>query len=87
MHAFEFDEEKSRSNFIKHSINFRDAQKLWDDPNLLQARAKSENEPRYLVIGKIRSKHWSAVITYRDDVIRIISVRRARKAEVALYES
>jgi hypothetical protein len=38
-------------------------------------------------IGKIGDKHWSAVITYRNEKIRIISVRRARKEEVAIYES
>jgi uncharacterized DUF497 family protein len=37
--------------------------------------------------GKIREKHWSAVITYRGDKIRIISVRRSRIEEVQQYES
>jgi uncharacterized protein len=40
-----------------------------------------------LVIGRIDGKCWSAVVTYRDGNIRLISVRRARKSEVALYES
>ena len=44
------------------------------------------DEPRYLVIGRIAAKHWSAVITYRSESIRIISVRRSRPEEVALYE-
>ncbi|MBI1882743.1 MAG: BrnT family toxin [Chlamydiae bacterium] len=38
-------------------------------------------------MGKIKEKHWSAIITYRDLKVRIISVRRARKEEVQLYES
>jgi len=87
MSEFEFDTNKSSSNFDKHGINFIDAQELWLDPDLLQVKAKSEDEQRYLVIGTIAEKHWSAVITYRDDTIRIISVRRSRKAEVLLYES
>ena len=87
MSEFEFDTNKSSSNFDKHGINFIDAQELWLDPDLLQVNAKSEDEQRYLVIGTIAEKHWSAVITYRDDTIRIISVRRSRKAEVLLYES
>ena len=49
--------------------------------------AKTEAEPRYLVIGLIDGKHWSAVVTYRDENVRIISVRRSRTEEVALYES
>jgi uncharacterized DUF497 family protein len=87
MSAFEFDATKSEANHIKHGIDFIDAQRLWDDPLLLEIPAKTEDEPRYLVIGFIDGKHWSAVITYRESVIRLISVRRARTEEVTLYES
>ncbi len=84
---FEFDEAKSQANLLKHGINFVDAQALWDDPRLLEIPAKTEDEPRYLMIGLINGKYWSAVITYRGASIRLISVRRSRTEEVALYES
>ncbi len=84
---FEFDETKSQANLLKHGINFVDAQDLWNDPSLLEIPAKTEDEPRYLMIGLIQRKHWSAVITYRGAVIRLISIRRSRTEEVALYES
>ena len=84
---FEFDEAKSESNRDKHGIDFVDAQLLWTDPNLLQIPAKTIDEPRCLVVGLIQEKHWSAVITFRNENIRIISVRRSRSEEVALYES
>ena len=87
MHAFEFDPAKSKSNLVKHTIDFIEAQLLWNDPMLLEIAAKTEDEPRYLVIGLIDGKHWSAVMTYRGTTIRLISVRRARAEEVALYES
>lgn len=87
MLTFEFDESKSQTNLSKHGINFVDAQLLWDDPRLLEIPAKTEDEPRYLVIGLINGKHWSAVLTYRGVNIRLISVRRSRTEEVALYES
>jgi uncharacterized DUF497 family protein len=87
MFSFEFDAAKSKSNLAKHSIDFVEAQLLWNDPSLLEIEAKTEDEPRYLVIGLIGEKHWSAVITYRGPHIRLISVRRARTEEVALYES
>lgn len=87
MISFEFDEAKSEANLLKHGINFVDAQALWDDPSLLEIPAKTEDEPRYLMIGLINEKHWSAVITYRGAKIRLISVRRSRTEEVALYES
>lgn len=86
MFTFEFDEAKSQANFLKHGINFIDAQALWHDPFLLEIPAKTEDEPRYLIIGLINAKHWSAVITYRGANIRLISVRRSRTEEVALYE-
>jgi uncharacterized DUF497 family protein len=84
---FEFDEAKSQSNREKHGIDFVEAQELWEDPQRLEIPARTEDEPRYLVIGKIGDKHWSAVITYRNEKIRIISVRRARQEEMAIYES
>ena len=84
---FEFDESKSKSNFQKHGIGFTAAQALWDDSNLLEIPAKTLDEPRFLVIGIIDQKHWSAVITYRNGKTRLISVRRSRDEEVTLYES
>ncbi|NOU41951.1 MAG: BrnT family toxin [Methylotenera sp.] len=87
MITFEFDETKSQANLLKHGINFFDAQQLWNDPMLLEIPAKTEDEPRFLMIGLINTKHWSAIITYRGANIRLISVRRSRTEEVALYES
>lgn len=87
MFLFEFDTRKSQSNLEKHGIDFVQAQLLWLDPDLVEIPAKTADEPRYLVIGKIGANHWSAVITYRSENIRIISVRRSRVEEVKLYES
>ncbi|MCY7392006.1 MAG: BrnT family toxin [Leptolyngbyaceae cyanobacterium CAN_BIN12] len=84
---FEFDPSKSQSNQEKHSINFVEAQRLWADADRIEILAKTEDEPRYLVIGKILQKYWSAIITYRNGKIRIISVRRSRVEEVEIYES
>ena len=87
MNVFEFDAVKSESNRAKHGIDFVEAQRLWNDPMLLEIPAKTDDEPRFLVIGRIDGSHWSAVVTYRGSNIRLISVRRARTEEVALYES
>jgi uncharacterized DUF497 family protein len=84
---FEFDATKSGSNKMKHGIDFKEAQKLWDDPALIEIPVKISDESRFLVVGKISGKFWSGIITYRNDKIRIISVRRARKEEVDIYES
>jgi uncharacterized DUF497 family protein len=84
---FEFDPTKSLTNRDKHGINFDEAQALWKDGHRLEIQAKFMDEPRFIVIGKIKDQHWSAVITYRDENIRIISVRRSRTEEIKLYES
>jgi len=84
---FEFDSKKSNSNKAKHGIDFGEAQALWDDPDLIQIPVKTTDESRFLAIGRISGKHWSAIITYRADKIRLISVRRARQEELEIYES
>ena len=85
--GFEYDPEKSAENKRKHGVDFEEAQALWSDPALLEIPARLSDEPRWVIIGKLADKHWSAVITRRDDNVRIISVRRSREEEVKIYES
>ena len=87
MISFEFDAAKSETNRTKHGIDFVEAQDLWLDPMLLEIPVRTDDEPRYLMIGLIDRKHWSAVITYRGTNVRLIAVRRARTEEVEIYES
>ena len=84
--SFTYDLHKSRKNMAKHGIDFVQAQRLWDDPNRQEVPARKIDEERSMVIGRIEDKVWTAIITYRDDVIRIISVRSARKEEIERYE-
>jgi uncharacterized DUF497 family protein len=83
---FEFDPKKSDANREKHGIGFDEATLLWDDERRIEIPARTEDEPRYLIVGRIDRRHWSAVVTYRGDKTRIISVRRSREEEVRLYE-
>ena len=83
--AFEFASEKSAANKSKHGIDFIEAQEIWTDVERLEIPARSRDESRHQVIGRIGEKTWSAFITYRNDKIRIISVRRARPDEEARY--
>ena len=87
MHSFEYDKQKSESNKAKHGIDFVEAQALWLDSNLIEIPALTIDESRFLVIGKVLDKHWSAVVTYRNGIIRLISVRRSRTEEIEIYES
>lgn len=84
---FEFDNHKSESNRSKHGIDFPAAQALWEDSDRVEIPARTEDEPRIMVIGRIGNRVWSAVITYRGEAVRIISVRQASRKEVAIYES
>ena len=84
---FQFDVSKSHANQLKHGINFVEAQILWNDTNRQEVPTRTVNETRWLVIGLINRAHYSAVVTYREDQIRLISVRRACKEEVRIYES
>jgi uncharacterized DUF497 family protein len=82
---FDYDENKSVSNKRKHGIDFEEVQVLWDDANLVELDVAYEGEPRFIVIGIIDGKNWTAVITYRGETIRIISARRSREKEVDIY--
>ena len=82
---FEFDEAKSSTNKRKHGIDFVDAQAVWNDPDRLEVAARSVDESRWQVLGRIGHTVWSAFVTYRDEKTRIISVRRARPEEEARY--
>ena len=85
--VFEYDPHKSAENKRKHGIDFELAQRLWADAGLVQIPARTTDEPRWLLIGRIEERHWSAIITRRGENIRLISVRRSRDEEVELYES
>jgi uncharacterized protein len=86
MLEFEFDPDKSAANRVKHGIDFTAAQSIWRDTHRIEVPARTTDEPRWMVIGQINGQCWSAVMTYRDERVRIISVRRSRESEIAIYE-
>jgi len=83
---FEFDKRKSQMSKKKYGIDFIEVQVLWDDPDRIEIPAKTIDEERFLIIGKILEKCWSTIITYRNEKIRIISVRRSRKEGIEIHE-
>ena len=82
---FEFDPRKSESNKAKHGIDFVEAQALWKLRHF-PLPAKDALEKRYMVIGRVGSQYWSAIISYRGATIRIISVRKSTPNEIDTYE-
>jgi uncharacterized protein len=83
---FEFNPIKSSVNKKKHGIDFTEAQSLWDDPDFIEIPTTASDEPRFVIVGKIAGKYWSAIVTYRGEKTRIISVRRSREKEINIYE-
>ena len=83
--SFEFDQAKSAANRAKHGVDFVAAQAIWKDPDRLEVPARSVDEPRTQVLGRIDGVLWSAFVTARESRLRIISVRRARDEEEAAY--
>ena len=83
--GFEWDEEKSKKTKEDRGISFEDAMVLWLDREALDIPARSEGETRWARIGKIHEKIFIAFFTNRAGKIRVISVRRARIKEEALY--
>lgn len=84
---FDFDVNKSKSNLVKHGIDFETAVRLWTDPQRIEIPARTVDEPRFMLIAKLNGKVWSAIFTLVEENIRIISVRRARKNEKEIYYS
>ena len=86
--SFEYDPAKSAANKAKHGIDFIEAQALWRDDGLVEtmSKANAADELRFLAIGQIDGRHWTAICTLRGEAIRIISARRARKEEMGYYD-
>jgi len=83
---FEWDANKNLSNLAKHGIDFEAARNLWQDENRVEIWPPHPVEDRGIIIGKYQEKLWTAIFTPRGYVIRIISVRRARRKEARLYD-
>lgn len=62
---FEYDPAKSLSNKAKHGVDFDEAQELWSDLDRVLAPTFAGPEPRFLAIGKIGGRVWTAVFTWR----------------------
>jgi uncharacterized protein len=84
---FEWDEEKNKENIHKHELDFADARATFDAPMLTNLDTRENyGENRWMGIGFL--KNFIVVVTYteREDVIRIISLRKALKYERTRFE-
>ena len=83
---FEYDLSKSAINHEKHGISLQEAENLWSVP-AVEIQARSSEEPRFMMIGKLKGKFHSCIFTKRGEAIRLISARRSRKKEETIYEA
>jgi hypothetical protein len=84
---FDWDGRKSAANRRKHGIDFESAKALWLDEYRVEIEAPHPIEERMILVARLQEKHWAAVYTVRgESTVRLISVRRSRDKEVALYE-
>ena len=84
--GFVYDKAKSDANLEKHGIDFEEAQLLWDDPNLMEFRIEFKGELRIGAMARYAGSCWVAITAPRGNDVRIISVRRATKKEMSLYD-
>ena len=82
----EWDDRKNKINREKHGISFETAAHVFEDINRIEFydEAHSTEEDRYIVLGLVR-KVLFVVYTDRGDATRIISARKATKAETEVY--
>ncbi|SHG25780.1 BrnT family toxin [Bradyrhizobium erythrophlei] len=84
--GFEWDEEKSKANLIKHGIDFEDASEVFYWPVIVRGSNRNSEE-RWIAIGKSHDRIVSVIFTRRNDVIRIISARHPRPNEERAYRN
>ena len=88
---FEWDEKKNKINKIKHGISFQEAETVFDDENaiIIYDKQHSADEDRFIIIGEDEQfRKLTVCHCYRDcddDIVRIISARKATIVETSIY--
>jgi uncharacterized DUF497 family protein len=84
---FEWDERKRQSNMAKHGLELPDAEELFDGRPVLTTASQRGDELRFVTVGLVAGLFVAVVWTERVDVIRLISLRRARDGEKRAYRA
>ena len=86
--VFEWDDEKAAENFKKHGIRFETAAKVFaDKKKLIRYDEEHQDEERYDVLGSVGKVLFVVCAFYEENAVRIISARKANKAEQRRYEN
>jgi len=87
---FEWNPQKAEINLKKHGVSFEEAKTVFDDPLYVDFYDPdhSDNEHRYLIIGRSRKERLLIVsYTERDNTCRLISARESTRKERKAYEN
>ncbi len=83
----DYDYEKNRINVIKHGIDFDEVEYFdWDSAAIYNDERKDYGEERRVALGCIKQRVHFLVYTTRQDFIRVISLRKANKREMRIYD-
>ncbi|MGC8524193.1 MAG: BrnT family toxin [Acidibrevibacterium sp.] len=84
---FEWDENKRNANIGKHGLDFLDVVRVLDNPYLEYPPKEINGEQRWIAIGALDDIVVAIVYTMRERVLRVISMRKARKNERKHYDT
>lgn len=85
---YAWDEAKREANLQKHSVDFRDAWKVFEGNTVtIEDKRRGYGEQRFVTYGFLEGTLVAVVHIERDDVIRIISIRKAARNEEKSYFS
>jgi len=83
---FEWDHQKNKHNLKKHGLVFEDAEFIFSGKTITFEDDRFDyGEKRYITVGKLKTSIVVAVHTYREQKIRIISMRKANERERQIY--
>jgi len=85
----DYDPDKDEANRIKHGVPLVFGVRIFADPDvaIVPTIRIGDEEERFKAIGMVDGKLWTAIHVWRDDVVRLISVRRSNAREQRDYDS
>jgi uncharacterized DUF497 family protein len=84
---FEWDAEKRLANVVKHGVDFTDACRLFEGPFMTMTDNRRDyGEIRSIAFGHVENRLIAVAFTKRQDIIRIISARKANDREKKRFE-
>jgi uncharacterized DUF497 family protein len=88
MKKIAWDDNKNQLNQQKHALDFEDAQEVLNGPCLVYEDIRYDyGEKRFIVIGNLHGRAVVLIYTKREDIYRIISMRKANEKEQKAYQN